>query len=292
MIDFFMFFLRLRLLLDVGKFFSLLFFYKKKCFLFLFTPHPHFSPLSLFLSLLSLSFSLFLFLSFSLFLAPPQVRRYFWKKNLLEEREKKSCGAENALSQPSLFSREEIDSLSFSRVSLCGRFMHEFELFVYGRHFKGQPGYHVLTPFLFRPFSPSCEEKPKEEGLFFCFFVFFCFFCFIKALDVSFSFHQNSFFLLVIFVNRGWIPMEMGKEIKEKKKFPSPSYYISDPVNVHGIFRFYDGENLRFFFLSLWPHLMKISLILDTILFIKITDYISFLFPPPKKKIKQQSIQK
>lgn len=73
-----------------------------------------------------------------------QVVRLEWKNHLIEERQARWTAPAMAL--PSDLS--ETDALLHRRVSASGRYLHDKELFLPGRSYKGTGGVGVVTPFL------------------------------------------------------------------------------------------------------------------------------------------------
>ncbi len=73
-----------------------------------------------------------------------QLQRLEWKQGLIAERQTRSTAP--AIELP----REIADprALEFRRVQLTGRFLHDREMYLTSRTYKGQVGVHVVTPFV------------------------------------------------------------------------------------------------------------------------------------------------
>ena len=71
-----------------------------------------------------------------------QLHRLDWKQGQIAEREARSAAPAIALPRDLADPR----ALEFRRVRLAGRFLHEAEMYLNGRTYKGQVGVHVVTP--------------------------------------------------------------------------------------------------------------------------------------------------
>jgi surfeit locus 1 family protein len=71
-----------------------------------------------------------------------QLQRLDWKEGQIAEREARSTAPAIAL-PPEI---GDPQALEYRRVRLIGRFLHEAEMYLGGRTFKGQVGVHVVTP--------------------------------------------------------------------------------------------------------------------------------------------------
>lgn len=98
-----------------------------------------------------------------------QLYRLDWKTDLIAEREAR--GTAPAIVLP----REIADprALEFRRVRLAGRFLHEAEMYLSGRTFKGQVGVHVATPMVLadgrgllvdRGWVPMARKDPASRA--------------------------------------------------------------------------------------------------------------------------------
>jgi len=97
-----------------------------------------------------------------------QMQRLYWKEALIIERQARSQAPARSL--PGTF--EDPSSLEFVRVRLRGAFLHEDELYVASRTFKGRVGLHVVTPFVLddgrvllvnRGWVPVDRSKPETR---------------------------------------------------------------------------------------------------------------------------------
>lgn len=73
-----------------------------------------------------------------------QVQRLQWKETLIEKLQTRSTSAPVSLDK----SPRDLDQLEFQRVTVKGRFDHRFEFHLVNRSLNGNPGVHVLTPFI------------------------------------------------------------------------------------------------------------------------------------------------
>ncbi|MCW5771909.1 MAG: SURF1 family protein [Rhodospirillaceae bacterium] len=79
----------------------------------------------------------------SLALGAWQVQRLEWKTALIAERQAQR-DAQPLQGLPTTFDRAKHE---YRKVRLAGRFLHEKEMYLAARSFRGNPGYHVVTPF-------------------------------------------------------------------------------------------------------------------------------------------------
>lgn len=73
-----------------------------------------------------------------------QLQRLAWKEALIVERTARAAAAPIAL--PALI--DDPAALEYRRVAVTGRFRHERELYLGGRTYRRQVGFHVVTPLL------------------------------------------------------------------------------------------------------------------------------------------------
>ena len=72
-----------------------------------------------------------------------QVKRLFWKQALIERYTTQSQS--NPIKNP-----YELDSLKikeFKSVEVSGSFLHKDEIYITGKTYEGNAGFHVITPF-------------------------------------------------------------------------------------------------------------------------------------------------
>lgn len=74
-----------------------------------------------------------------------QLQRLAWKEGLIAERQSKLALAPIQVSIPL-----DAKPAPFRRVVVEGRFLHDKEIFVGPRSFRGRPGWHVVTPLQYR----------------------------------------------------------------------------------------------------------------------------------------------
>jgi len=72
-----------------------------------------------------------------------QIERLHWKADLIEKLQTRSTAAAVAPPGPS----DDLAAFEFQRVVISGRFRHDRELYLVSRSLRGNPGFHVLTPF-------------------------------------------------------------------------------------------------------------------------------------------------
>jgi len=72
-----------------------------------------------------------------------QLQRLHWKEGIIEARQQ-AAKAEPLAKLPERF---EADRHAFRRVKISGRFRHDKEMYVAARSLRGNPGYHIVTPF-------------------------------------------------------------------------------------------------------------------------------------------------
>ena len=72
-----------------------------------------------------------------------QVQRLFWKTEIITEYKERAMSPAQQLPQTPII----IENLRFQRLQLEGKFLHEKELFLTGRTYEGNAGFHVVSPF-------------------------------------------------------------------------------------------------------------------------------------------------
>lgn len=96
-----------------------------------------------------------------------QLQRLTWKQGLIADRQAKLALTPLQISTP-LSSKPE----AFRRVVVTGRFLHDKEIFVGPRSFRGSPGGHVITPleyasgeivFVDRGWVPETRKDPAKR---------------------------------------------------------------------------------------------------------------------------------
>jgi surfeit locus 1 family protein len=96
-----------------------------------------------------------------------QLQRLAWKEGLIADRQAKLALMPLHISTP-LSSKPE----AFRRVVVTGRFLHDKEIFVGPRSFRGSPGGHVITPleyasgeivFVDRGWVPETRKDPTKR---------------------------------------------------------------------------------------------------------------------------------
>jgi surfeit locus 1 family protein len=78
----------------------------------------------------------------SLALGAWQVQRLQWKNEIIAERQARR-EAPPLAALPERFDRAQHE---FRRVRVTGRFLHDKEMYLAARSFRGNPGYHIITP--------------------------------------------------------------------------------------------------------------------------------------------------
>ena len=73
-----------------------------------------------------------------------QLQRLQWKNDLISSFEARS--AADAIAIPA--ANDELDDLEFRSLALDGVFQHDMEIFLTGRTYEGNAGFHVVTPLL------------------------------------------------------------------------------------------------------------------------------------------------
>jgi surfeit locus 1 family protein len=73
-----------------------------------------------------------------------QVQRLQWKEGIIADR--KAAAAAAPLAE--LPQRFDADKHAFRRVKVTGRFLHAKEMYAAARSIRGNPGYHIVTPFV------------------------------------------------------------------------------------------------------------------------------------------------
>jgi surfeit locus 1 family protein len=76
-------------------------------------------------------------------LAVWQVQRLHWKTALIAERTERIHAAAVPLPGPG----DDLAAAEYRRVALTGSFLHDKEMYLAARSLRGNPGYHVVTPF-------------------------------------------------------------------------------------------------------------------------------------------------
>ena len=72
-----------------------------------------------------------------------QLSRLAEKTELISKFEQRSKGPAIAISQ--IF--EPIDNFEYQRVGVTGKYLHQSEIYLTGRTYEGNAGFHVVTPF-------------------------------------------------------------------------------------------------------------------------------------------------
>ena len=72
-----------------------------------------------------------------------QVKRLFWKEALIERYITQSQS--NPIKNPSILDYSNINE--FKSVELSGSFLHKDEIYITGKTYEGNAGFHVITPF-------------------------------------------------------------------------------------------------------------------------------------------------
>lgn len=75
-----------------------------------------------------------------------QVQRLVWKTELIDAFEARVVA--DPVTPPSAIAAEDMGSWRFRRVGATGQFLHDKELQITGKPYKGTAGFHVITPFL------------------------------------------------------------------------------------------------------------------------------------------------
>ena len=73
-----------------------------------------------------------------------QLQRLQWKHQLIDQFEARVAAP--AVSPPSIYSLTP--EKEFTRLALVGEFRHDQEIYLTGRTYEGNAGFHVVTPFL------------------------------------------------------------------------------------------------------------------------------------------------
>ena len=72
-----------------------------------------------------------------------QVQRLQWKTALIDDLQARSTAAPASLPAASA----DLDVMEFQRIAASGEFSHDQELYLTGRTYEGNAGFHVVTPF-------------------------------------------------------------------------------------------------------------------------------------------------
>ncbi len=72
-----------------------------------------------------------------------QVKRLFWKESLIQDYLKQSQS--NPITDPAELEKSSINE--FKSVVIFGHFMHNYEIYITGKTYEGNAGFHVVTPF-------------------------------------------------------------------------------------------------------------------------------------------------
>ena len=72
-----------------------------------------------------------------------QLGRLQWKNDLIDSFEARVAAPPVAVPA----SGAAIDPIEFRQLDLTGRFLHDKEIFLTGRTYEGNAGFHVVTPF-------------------------------------------------------------------------------------------------------------------------------------------------
>ena len=73
-----------------------------------------------------------------------QVQRLNWKTGLIDEYRARALAPAIALPDADI----SLDNFRFQRLALTGRFLNDKEIYINGRTYEGNAGFHVITPFL------------------------------------------------------------------------------------------------------------------------------------------------
>ena len=72
-----------------------------------------------------------------------QVHRLGWKTDLIAEYKERAMAPAIGLPDADI----SLPNFRFQRLSLTGRFLHDSEIYLNGRTYEGNAGFHVITPF-------------------------------------------------------------------------------------------------------------------------------------------------
>jgi surfeit locus 1 family protein len=72
-----------------------------------------------------------------------QVQRMYWKEGLIAERVARTTAEPVALPRAG----DDLSAMDYRHTSVTGQFLHDHELYLAARSMRGNPGYHVVTPF-------------------------------------------------------------------------------------------------------------------------------------------------
>ena len=75
-----------------------------------------------------------------------QIKRLFWKEALIERYLIQSQS--KPIKDPALFKKNNLNE--FKAIEIQGSFLHENEIYINGKTFEGNAGFHVITPFKLR----------------------------------------------------------------------------------------------------------------------------------------------
>ena len=73
-----------------------------------------------------------------------QVKRLFWKETLIQNYLTQSQS--NPITDPAELEKSSINE--FKSIGILGRFMHSNEIYITGKTYEGNAGFHVITPFI------------------------------------------------------------------------------------------------------------------------------------------------
>ena len=73
-----------------------------------------------------------------------QLHRLEWKRDLIDKLQTRSVAAAVALPRAT----DDLANFEFQRVGARGRYRHDKEMYLVSRSLRGNPGFHVLTPFV------------------------------------------------------------------------------------------------------------------------------------------------
>ena len=73
-----------------------------------------------------------------------QVKRLFWKEALIQNYLTQSQS--NPITDPAELEKSSINE--FKSIGILGRFMHSNEIYITGKTYEGNAGFHVITPFI------------------------------------------------------------------------------------------------------------------------------------------------
>ncbi|MDF1793606.1 MAG: SURF1 family protein [Thalassobaculaceae bacterium] len=99
-----------------------------------------------------------------------QLQRLAWKTELIDAFEARVSGEPS--DPPATLTHADMDAWRFRHIAATGRFLHDKELQITGKLFKGTGGFHVITPFVTdsgltvfvnRGWVPEDERRPDTR---------------------------------------------------------------------------------------------------------------------------------